>query len=624
MKTASITTSGALFLSLAITTPSMASEGPNLLVNGGFEDSVFQGCTNDCFASCWFVIHGWDRGPYYYAEDLVRNSNDAPCEFVVPNPTGGQYFVSLQGSICCECNNNGSVWQPVLLEPGRTYRAQMRVLLDDFDALVMSCGSQSFTFDGTNTPTGAWTTVYWEFVADTDMARFEVMSVGTPDAPGCLEADNAYIDELSLRQIDYPMQQWYARTRAPGEMPWLEDVNGDGRIDLVTLDDARVLRIALNQGSQLVDAQDIAMPAHGKVHDIVDMDADGKADLVFTTADFWDCGSNSISIYWNTGDPAMPFSQSLLTTLPLPPNDYCIQGHAIDFDGNGLRDVIVTNMPWVGWSPYRPSRTYRNLGARNFEVASDFEWPRDLYNVATTDIDGDGNADFLSMLKSGWADGNWGVWLFRGVGNGTFLPPVTAFVWERDRGGFVLDRNGSAVPGASIAVYPDIDPQSSMLVGTWNAAMSGLEWEPLAIPGDWLARQTIDFNNDSRDDIVLAGPASEGRLGLLLNDGIGGYSSEASCIATAPGLEFVKMARQPGASARSFAVGVSTSTIAVFRSRCTADLDGDGEVSGSDLGSLLFAWGSGGGYQAADLNGDGIVDGFDLANLLVAWGPCPE
>ena len=348
MKTASITTSGALFLSLSISAPALASEGPNLLANGGFENSLFGGCPNDCFTSCGFAIFGWDRGPYYYAEDLFRNTNAAPCGFVMPNPAGGQYFVSLQGSICCQCNNNGSVSQMVTLEPGATYRATMQVLLDGFDALRVSCGSRSFTFDGANTPTGAWTTVYWDFVADAGPTRFAITSTGTPAAPECLEAEYAYIDNVSLRKVDYPMQQWYARARAPGETPWLEDVNGDGRIDLVTLDDAKVLRIALNQGSQLVDAQEIAMPAHGRVQDIVDMDADGKADLVFTTADFWDCGSNSISIYWNTGDPAMPFSQSLLTALPLPPNDYCIQGHAIDFDGNGLRDVIVTNMPWVG------------------------------------------------------------------------------------------------------------------------------------------------------------------------------------------------------------------------------------------------------------------------------------
>ncbi len=44
-----------------------------------------------------------------------------------------------------------------------------------------------------------------------------------------------------------------------------------------------------------------------------------------------------------------------------------------------------------------------------------------------------------------------------------------------------------------------------------------------------------------------------------------------------------------------------------------ADLNGDGEVDGADLGILLQSWNRGG---AADLNGDGTVDGADLGILL--------
>lgn len=52
--------------------------------------------------------------------------------------------------------------------------------------------------------------------------------------------------------------------------------------------------------------------------------------------------------------------------------------------------------------------------------------------------------------------------------------------------------------------------------------------------------------------------------------------------------------------------------------QCPADLDGDGSVSGSDLGALLAAWGS----PAADLDGDGTTAGSDLGALLAAWGAC--
>ena len=52
---------------------------------------------------------------------------------------------------------------------------------------------------------------------------------------------------------------------------------------------------------------------------------------------------------------------------------------------------------------------------------------------------------------------------------------------------------------------------------------------------------------------------------------------------------------------------------------CAADLDGDGSVGSSDLGTLLAGWGSGG---TGDLDGSGKVGSSDLGILLAGWGPC--
>ncbi|NCF40719.1 MAG: hypothetical protein GWP75_11460 [Planctomycetia bacterium] len=49
---------------------------------------------------------------------------------------------------------------------------------------------------------------------------------------------------------------------------------------------------------------------------------------------------------------------------------------------------------------------------------------------------------------------------------------------------------------------------------------------------------------------------------------------------------------------------------------CPEDLNGDGSVTGADLGLLLAAWGTAG----ADLNGDGNTNGADLGLLLAAFG----
>ena len=53
---------------------------------------------------------------------------------------------------------------------------------------------------------------------------------------------------------------------------------------------------------------------------------------------------------------------------------------------------------------------------------------------------------------------------------------------------------------------------------------------------------------------------------------------------------------------------------------CPGDYNGDGLRNGSDLTTLLAAWGSAGG----DINGDGNTNGSDLTILLAGWGTCPH
>jgi hypothetical protein len=53
---------------------------------------------------------------------------------------------------------------------------------------------------------------------------------------------------------------------------------------------------------------------------------------------------------------------------------------------------------------------------------------------------------------------------------------------------------------------------------------------------------------------------------------------------------------------------------------CPPDFDGDGFVTGADLGLLLSNWGGNNPYF--DVDRDGTVNGADLGLLLSAWGIC--
>lgn len=64
--------------------------------------------------------------------------------------------------------------------------------------------------------------------------------------------------------------------------------------------------------------------------------------------------------------------------------------------------------------------------------------------------------------------------------------------------------------------------------------------------------------------------------------------------------------------------GVTTPVFVTFVStNPSGDLDGDGDVDGADLATLLALFGGSG---PGDLDGDGVVSGSDLALLISQWG----
>ncbi len=76
------------------------------------------------------------------------------------------------------------------------------------------------------------------------------------------------------------------------------------------------------------------------------------------------------------------------------------------------------------------------------------------------------------------------------------------------------------------------------------------------------------------------------------------------------------------AQSAAFAIGPYSVVIYSQSPSVPQDLNDDGIVDGSDLGTLLGQWGICGGCSA-DFNGSGVVDGDDLGALLGAWGPVP-
>jgi hypothetical protein len=168
----------------------------NLVLNGDFEQVSPPSHFGCHFSFPDTPLVGWQLGGWH---DVDGDRNTAECanqNLTVYHPEGGLIIVSLQGSICCECDNNGAIFQTVAHDAGEAHRLSVDVLLDPWDELTISVGGQSWRV----LPAAdiAWRTVQFDFTPESPSSVLRIASVGTATAPGCLEAEFAAIDNVRL------------------------------------------------------------------------------------------------------------------------------------------------------------------------------------------------------------------------------------------------------------------------------------------------------------------------------------------------------------------------------------------------------------------------------------------
>lgn len=214
-------------------------------------------------------------------------------------------------------------------------------------------------------------------------------------------------------------------------------------------------------------------------------------------------------------------------------------------------------------------------------------------DLATADFNGDGRID-VATINSGDAT----VSIFTDTGIGIYDPastfslpsgftnPISISAGDLDADGDIdlsyIAENG----GGQFATFT--------IQNTLAAPENVFGWvvgtvQDLAGQGPFLTR-TSDVDNDGDDDVIALVTSSS----LL-----------ASKSGAVPGFFTTEM-----------------TPVNPEKETCVGDYDGDGVVAGSDLATLLAAWGTE--DAEIDLTGDALIDGADLATLLAAWGPCDD
>lgn len=179
------------------------------------------------------------------------------------------------------------------------------------------------------------------------------------------------------------------------------DLNGDGRMDLVTLiaQEHEMIMAFVNQGEGRFESGVIARAPHPMYGSTsltpVDLDRDGDIDLLFTNGDAFDAQTDPKpyhGLQWleNLGD--LKFSFHSIGRF------YgAATAAAGDLDGDGDIDIVAGS--WVNFwdDPNRAAIVwYENDGKQNFTVHRIAERPAGIASLQLADINGDGTLDIVA------------------------------------------------------------------------------------------------------------------------------------------------------------------------------------------------------------------------------------
>ena len=379
-------------------------------------------------------------------------------------------------------------------------------------------------------------TWYGHTFTGTDTNAFTLQSVNGCDSMVTLIV---YASENGLVSMSLG-SAYYTQAASNERIVMVADYNNDNHEDLITrIHPSGEIRFYRNTGNTMVydyslHAQPYAFSSacdennNGQASNtssLMDFDNDGVTDFLVYSANHANCSSNAVRIYW--GSATYPyFTDADYTELNIS-SPYCVGAYGTDLNNDGLTDVLIRNCG--------PTNLYMNEGDRVFTQTSVFNTGRDI-NVIFDDYNLDGNVD-LCYTKNGWADGQWGMRLNKGNGNGTFnTSTIKNYTNERPLDGFLnfhsdpLDDN---LPDIAFTCNNDGTNNSIVYIGEWNNSINNFQFATLGVFASEETRivQAFDINGDNYEDLIIrlkTGNSYSAKA--YLNDGHGNFTCSISVL----------------------------------------------------------------------------------------------
>ena len=433
----------------------------------------------------------------------------------------------------------------------------------------------------------------------------------------------------------------------------LEDINGDGRADIVGFGSGAITA-ALGKADGtfdrpfVLDNSGAFTNTRGWTDEsryarrVADVDGDGVADIVGFYTDRLHVGLNEFvapqtSLFREAIHASGNFASTFFTTSGGWTNENLYSRKLADVNGDGRADIVGFGNGSVIVAQGQSDGTFGTaVTVLNDTFTTAHGWNETAYARRLADVNGDGRADIIGF-------GSDGVSVALGQNNGGFGSPIAAlnreFVYnttwtnENIHSRYVADVNGDG--RADIVGFGNSDVYVALgqSNGTFSSRLTALAGGAFTASYGWnnerrYARRLADVNGDGRADIV---GFHEDRIDVSLGQSNGTFAAPLT-----------------GMSGGDFTASKGWTDENVY-SRHLEDINGDGraDIVGFGSGAIVAALGKADGTfdtsfilddsgdftntdgwtdesrnarRVADVNGDGVADivGFDADSVKVS------
>jgi hypothetical protein len=289
---------------------------------------------------------------------------------------------------------------------------------------------------------------------------------------------------------------------AQEEVVYLVDVNGDGKLDIVTANGDGTISVLLNKGTGTYNAGTLitsiaAIFPHTAYLTFADFNGDGKMDIAVSTA-----AGNVSDVYVLPGNGNGTFGTPIPTATPY----YPVSLASADFNKDGKADLFITtaangctnNEFGYAFLQGNGNGTF-TPGPINCLLYSGAQIP------VVADLNGDGKLDVVIPYAIGNGEPA-GPAVLQGNGDGTFTSSQDFYAGRGALSAVVADFNGDGMPDIALVNIGSFVPGfvSVMLNGTQPVSVSPLNVKYGTVTVGLKKSETVVLTNNQSSSLAIS------------------------------------------------------------------------------------------------------------------------